>query len=192
MFLDALTPSELDGGTLSVSLEADAPAMAELASTVAIPGLIRHVRDSAYFAWRYKSPKMDYRFIYWRDTKLRGFLVLQKARGNAEIVRIADWEVENEQILKRLFRVAIDSGKFASLTIWSAALSEEMVSFLSDSGFALIDESMGVADYRPGFLIKPLGDNPAGSPTDGSWEVSGRRIDDFANWDLRPIHSDSF
>jgi hypothetical protein len=190
--LDALAPSELKGGTLSVSREADAPAMAELANAVAIPGLIRHVRDPAYFAWRYKNPRMDYRFIYWRDTKLRGFLVLQKARGNAEFVRIADWEVENEQILKRLFRVAIDSGKFASLKVWSAALSEEMVSFLSDSGFALIDESMGVADYRPGFFIKSLGDNPAGSPMDGSWEVSGRRIDDFANWDLRPIHSDSF
>jgi hypothetical protein len=42
--------------------------------------------------------------------------------------------------------------------------------------------------YRPGLLIKALDDN---SP-DGLWEVSGRRIDDFANWDLRPIYSDSF
>jgi GNAT superfamily N-acetyltransferase len=191
--LDALTtsdpPSELRGGTLSISRKADAPAMAELAKATAL-GLIRHVRDPAYFAWRYESPRMEYRFIYWRDTKLRGFLALQTSRGGAYYVRIVDWEAENEQVLKGLFRVALESGKFASLTIWSAALTEEMVSFLSNSGFAQIDGSEGVVDYRPGLLIKSLDDDPTGDQTGDKWEVSGRRIEDLANWDLRPIYSD--
>ena len=63
-----------------------------------------------------------------------------------------------------------------------------MVSFLRGCGFSPFDETRGVAGYSPGFQIKSLDDNP----TDGRWEVSGRRIDDFANWDLRPIYSDQF
>ena len=190
--LDALSPDELDGSTLSVSQEADAPAMAELANASAIPGLIRHIRDLKFFNWRYSNSQMDYRFIYWRDTKLRGFLVLQKKRGSADYVRIADWEAENEEILKCLFNVAIKFGKLTPLSIWSSALSEDMVSFLCDSGFVLTDESRGVEGYSPGLLIKSLGDDGADSTADSNWEVSGRRIDDIANWDLRPIYSDSF
>jgi hypothetical protein len=42
---------------------------------------------------------------------------------------------------------------------------------------------VGITDYQPGLLVHSLGDN---------WEVSGRRIDDLANWDLRPVYSDQF
>ena len=186
--LDALSPTELDGGVLSVTREADAPAMGELASAVAIPGLIRHVPEPAYFAWRYKNPQMDYRFLIWRNTKLQGFLVLQKQRGNTPKVCIIDWEATSAEVVKRLIRAVLEFGQFASLSIWSATLPDEMGSFLNDCGFARYDESLGVPGYSPGLLIKSLDDNPP----DGPWEVSGHCIDDFANWDIRSVYSDQF
>jgi GNAT superfamily N-acetyltransferase len=186
--LDALGPAVLDGGTLSVTCEADAPAMARLASAVAIPGMIRHLRDPAYFAWRYKNPRMDYRIVTWTETTLQGFLVLQTSRKNPMTVNIIDWEVTGHDVLKRLFGAALDHGQFPSMSIWSAGLPAEMAAYLNDHGFELIDASRGAAGYSPGLLIKSLAD----SQPDDPWEVCGRNIEDATTWDLRPAFSDAF
>ncbi len=186
--LDALLPLEMDCGILSVTKSANALAMAELAKTTAVRGLIRHVREPAYFAWRFRNPQMDYRFVYWHDQKLKGFLVLQKQRGNMPPVHIVDWEATNAEVLGKLFGSILSVGQFASLSIWSAALSEEMVSFLKERGFAQLDESRGIAGYSPGLQVKALIDDTSDRP----WEVSRRCLHDITNWDLRPVYSDSF
>lgn len=186
--LDALPPMALDGGMLTVAQEPDAPAMSALSNAVAVPELIRHVRGPEYFAWRYANPLMEYRFVFWRDTDLRGFLVLQKQRGNTPATRIIDWQATDLHVLKRLFGAVLEFGNLSSVATWSAALPAEMVSFLAEHGFATFDESFGVSDYSPGLQVRSLED----PLPDGPWEIAGCCLHDLADWDLRPVYSDEF
>ena len=211
--LDALDSPSIDGARLSVASQADAPAMAALASAASEPGLFRHLRDEAYFRWRFLSPRFRYRFVYLHDTDLHGtdlhgtdlhgtdlhgtdlhgtglaaFAVLHHERSDPAQVTIVDWEARDPAMLKRLFGAIVEFGHFDSLSAWSAALPAEMVGFLEKLGFEGFDESQGVEGYRPGLLVKSL---DAGAE-DSEWEVSGRCLHDPANWSLRPVFSDQF
>jgi hypothetical protein len=67
--------------------------MAELVARRPWDGRIRHLRDAEYFAWRFRDPLHDYRFLYWDDGGLRGYPVLQRYvsdRADHGCVNIAD------------------------------------------------------------------------------------------------------
>lgn len=51
--------------------------MAELVARLGYDGRIRHVQDEPYFAWRFQNPRSNYRFLFWDDARLEGYLVLQ-------------------------------------------------------------------------------------------------------------------
>ncbi len=163
-------------------------AMAQLVEGIGTIGRIRHVRDQQYFAWRFQNPRRCYRFLFWEDDNLEGYLVLQmknehKMKSSAQIV---DWEVTNFQVRADLLQAAIRWGRFDNLNIWSATLSEEANSLLQNTGFEHVDDARsGAPESRP-FLIRPVRDKML--KTD--WVLGDRRILDLANWDLRMICSD--
>jgi len=58
---------------VTVSAEADVEAMSALAVTV---GRHASVRSADFLRWRLGNPDRNYRFVYWRDTHLRGYLIV--------------------------------------------------------------------------------------------------------------------
>ena len=73
--------------------------MAELAERIGYDGRIRHVRDEQYFSWRFQNPLSEYRFLFWDNGRLDGYLVLYRKvypPGNDELAYIVDWDAINE------------------------------------------------------------------------------------------------
>lgn len=164
-------------------------AMAELVERIGSDGRIRHVRDRQYFAWRFQNPLRVYRFLFWEEANLEGYLVLQKSistLSDRERVSIADWEATNPQIGEELLRTAIQLGNFTDLGIWSATLPEGTRTLLQDTGFKpLLDETGGKDRYRSYVLVRPVRDEML--KTD--WVLANRRLMDLANWDLRMLYA---
>ncbi|MGH2350076.1 MAG: hypothetical protein ACRDJN_00490, partial [Chloroflexota bacterium] len=187
--LDDVAQMESGDGTLTVAREPRLDAMARLSRGGADAARLGHDRSAAYFAWRFGNPLHEYRFVFWEDTELRGFLVLQARRNDAAAnVNIVDWEAERPEILGRLLHAAVQSGHFKSLSTWSATLSPEAKAALHDLGFVAADESRGVAGYRPGLLAKRI----AGSPDADGSALPEARVLQMASWDLRMAYSDSY
>jgi hypothetical protein len=66
-------------------------------------GRIRHTRDSAYFGWRFRHPFHEYRFLFWDDGELRGYLVLGRSLSQLDDtmrVRLVDWCVADPPVLQ--------------------------------------------------------------------------------------------
>jgi len=186
--LDAVGVLPVARGKLSVSARPDAEAMAGIAASTSRHGAIRHLRDPAYFNWRYRNPLMDYRILSLHDPDLRGFVVLQARRRNPRTINIVDWEPAGGEILANMLRAICEHAGFKSLSVWSAAFAPEFAAVLGALGFAPIDETRGVPGYLPGLQIRALGD----SPTGGVPPVLEDRLTDIHAWDLRPIFSDFF
>ncbi|MEE8555494.1 MAG: GNAT family N-acetyltransferase, partial [bacterium] len=172
---------------VSAAQEAPRPeALADLVERIGTDGRMRHVRDQGYFAWRFRNPLNAYRFLFWEDARLEGYMVLQKrrhTRGGA--IRILDWEATHPQVHEDLLYAAIDRCRSTALLIWSATLGERTARLLQTAGFRRVNETQGVKDYRPGVLVRAVRDEML----DADWAVAGRRLLDMANWDLRGIYS---
>ncbi len=164
-------------------------AMAELIERIGSDGRIRHVRDRQYFAWRFQNPLHAYRFLFWEETNLEGYLVLQKSistLSNRERVRIADWEATSPQIGEELLRTAIQLGNFNDCGIWSATLPAGTRTLLQDTGFnPLLNEAEGMDRYRSSVLVRPVRDEMLKT----EWTLVNRRLLDLANWDLRMLYA---
>lgn len=162
-------------------------AMAELVERTVSDGRIRHVRDQEYFSWRFNNPLSRYRFLFWEDTSLEGYLVLQTSLyRDKERVRIVDWEATNPQTRSDLLEAALRLGNFDVLSIWTATLPDVVKILLEKNGFKSLSETKGVIQYRPTVLVRPVRDDML--KTD--WVIANRRLLDLANWDLRMIYSD--
>ena len=185
------------GADSHVSLEqAPRPAeMAELVERIRSDGRLRQVRDAEYFTWRFQNPLSLYRFLFWADSRLEGYLVLQAPAHRAHRpVSIVDWEATDARARADLLRAAIRWGEFGQLTVWSATLPTETKAILREAGFSVvaIPESVGRAyrerASRPTILVRAARrDLPA-----ADWAVAGRHLLDPTNWDLRAIYSDGY
>jgi len=174
-----------------VSLERTArtEAMAELVEQIGNDGRIRHSRDQQYFAWRFKNPLSQYRFLYWEDSGLDGYLVLQMSvYRDRSRVRIVDWEATNTQVRADLLQAAIDLVAFDVLTIWSATLPDEAKMLLQNSGFTYLEEIESIKRHSFTILLRPVHDQMPKA----DWVLDNRRSLDLTNWDLRMIYSDAY
>ena len=168
-------------------------AMAELSKRIGYDGRIRHVRDEQYFSWRFQNPLSEYRFLYWDNGRLDGYLVLYGKvypPGNDEVTYIVDWDAINEDVWHDLLRAAIQWGNFNYISIWSATLSKDEKRLLRKAGFAFRDKTGNATRDIQGenILIKSV--NQANQQPD--WILGGRDMLDPTNWDLRTIYSDAF
>lgn len=164
-------------------------AMAELVERIGSDGRIRHVRDQEYFAWRFSNPLSLYRFLFWEDTRMEGYLVLQTRLHKDKVkVNIIDWETSNAQVRADLLQAAIRLGNFDDLNIWSATLSEGVKALLQNTGFNLLDEARSVTHERSTVLVRPVRDEMLKA----DWVFANRRLLDLADWDLRMVYSDNY
>lgn len=164
-------------------------AMAELVERIGTDGRMRHVRDQQYFAWRFRNPLNAYRFLFWEDGGLEGYMVLQKRRHTrGGEIRILDWEAIHPQVREDLLYAAIDRCPSTPLLIWTATLHERAARLLQTAGFRRVNETQGVRHYHPGLLVRAVRDEMQ----EADWVVAGRRLLDMANWDLRMIYCDGY
>lgn len=150
---------------------------------------LRHRRNKKFFAWRFDNPRSHYRFVFWDDENLRGYLILQSryVMGRAEAA-IVDWEADDQKVREGLLKNILQYGGVDSLRIWTASLSEETLSFLHRSGFCSVDQSIGDLGYAKGPLLYPIQE----SNLEYGWLLGDLRLLDISNWHLQMIFSDEY
>ena len=165
--------------------------MADLMRRLPQDGRIRHVRDEQYFAWRFQNPLSRYRFLFWEEAQLEGYLVLQTkvdAHDNTAWVNIVDWEATNDHVALELLNAALAWGELQELEIWSATVTESMKTRLAELGFCFRNRTgSAVRDvHGEHLMLHPLHTERGEAYSN---EIN-RRLEDLANWDIRMIYSD--
>jgi hypothetical protein len=169
-------------------------AMAELVERIGNDGRLRHVRDQEYFAWRFQNPRSRYRFFFWEDTTLEGYLVLRTHILHGQVVNIVDWEATNLKVRADLLQAVLQWGRFNNLTLWTATLSTEVKTLLQNAGFSTPGkaESLGRAHRgRANRSIVLLRAVRRDMLKEVDWVLADRRLLDLHNWDLRMIYADN-
>jgi GNAT superfamily N-acetyltransferase len=166
---------------------ASQPRPVEMAALVADTraGRLGHLRDDAFYGWRFRDPGSDYRFLFLeRGGNLDGFFALEQRRRGGWI-NILDWAVRDAEATRRLLEATLVSG--AEVQIWSATLPAAFLEELRAAGFAL-----GAAG-APGRPANPQG--PFITATDDrpseDWAIEGLPLLDADRWDLRMAYSDA-
>lgn len=175
------------GANVTAQREARSEAMAELVARLPFDGRIRHLRDARYFSWRFRNPARDYRFLFWEGGRLEGYLILATPIVGAPWVgrvNIVDWEARDESVQADLLEAALASGGFSEIVAWTATLQPEARRLLRGRGFVPVDAHRTARGF-PCILVRPIREERLRE----DWVVSGRRLLDMANWDLRMIYS---
>jgi hypothetical protein len=172
-------------GPIQSSSHPRAEDMARLVERTGRPDKIRQRKDSRFYVWRFGSPLSRYRFYYWQETGLGGFLALN-TRLPVGPVHLVHWAASTPDVLTDLLQAAVQD--FGSLEVWSATLPEAMVATLGELGFTLAESPLPDTAYRPSLLAQRLN---AGA-LDGKWSLAGRDVSDLKNWELRMVCSDQY
>lgn len=179
--LDAQPQSRRGGVTAAKSPQV--AAMSALVARLPWDGRIRHVRDAAYFQWRFGNPLCEYRFLYAGSEPLRGYLVLHRSRmqgAHHARASIVDWEAETDEIRAQLLHAAIDLGRFPELYVWESALPRAAVPMLARARF---EPDSGRSEKA--ILVRATRETATPAP----WMLGTRRLDDANDWDLRMLYS---
>jgi hypothetical protein len=173
---------------LELSRAPRADAMSELAQRTG-DKCVRHVRDPDFYRWRFRNPLCDYRYVYWHESRLEAFAVLQLWRdGNGADVRIVDWEASRPEVFHSMLRRIAERGGSDVLSIWTAALEAEGRSTLANLAFRERDETRDGTTFRPGLMA-------IGADTDTIRESGLETHQLFScldRWALRMAHSDAY
>jgi len=162
-------------------------AMAELVARLGHDGRIRYRRDREYFDWRFRDPTKEYRFLYWGESHLEGYLVLSRLLSDLGAwyrVYLADLEATDMSIRSALLSAAMSCGRFPELVTWTASLPDAEVRLLEREGFVPVDPQ-DTSRGCPGILVRPLG----GDLPRAEWMVGSRDLLDIKNWDIRVLYS---
>ncbi len=172
---------------ITIESEPRTEAMVELAERLRGPARIHHVRDTAFFAWRYHSPIREYRFLYYeRRGQLEGYLAIARYRAYRPPMHpfpISDVEASSPEIRTELIESAVSWGRFPELATWTGTASDETRDALARSGFIPTDLALR-ARGMPCVLLHRL--TP---PSTAEWTLGDARALDLANWDFRLIDS---
>jgi GNAT superfamily N-acetyltransferase len=167
-------------------------AMAALLGRLPKDQRMRHVRDETYFNWRYQNPLSTYRFLFWENPQLEGYLVLQtsvNAQADTAWVNIVDWEATTPQVQADLLQTALTWGQFKEVEIWSATLAESAKQVLDQAGFHFFNRTgsalRNVRGARMMLYSLPINGNQT------EWAENHNHLFDLANWDIRMVDSDA-
>jgi len=177
---------------ITVSQAPEPVDMAALVARLPNDERFRHVRDTHYFTWRFQNPLSCYRFLFWQEAQMEGYLVLQSnvhAQDDTAWVNIVDWEASDKSIAKALLQAALAWGDFKELEIWSATRPESMKSSLTEAGFAFRNRTgSAIRDVRgERLMIYAL----QAKRRSASWTLADRDALDLTNWDIRMVYSDA-
>jgi len=165
--------------------------MAELVRRLPQDGRIRHIRDEQYFTWRFQNPLSCYRFLFWEEAQLEGYLVLQTkatAHDATAWVNIVDWEATNESAALELLDAALAWGELKELEIWTATITEGVKIRLADRDFCFRNRTGSAVRDAHGehLMFHPL-PSEYGQAYNNQ---TSRHLADLASWDIRMIYSD--
>jgi GNAT superfamily N-acetyltransferase len=159
--------------------------MAVLVARLGSDGRICHVQDEEYFRWRFQNPLSLYRFLYWQESRLEGFLVLRaSALPWRSEIGICAWAGTSPQVRSGLLAAATTCIGPQTLRIWSATLGETERTTLLSAGFR--PAAQGITSNPRMALIRPVRDEMLGE----EWLADGRQVLDLRNWNLQMICSD--
>jgi GNAT superfamily N-acetyltransferase len=150
--------------------------MAALAARLDPGTRVRHVRDAAYFNWRFLNPMREYRFLYHQTNgALDGYLVVNRMpEVQPPRVRhhLVDWEAVSDEIRAALLQTLLDRGRFPAVGAWTGSMSEAEADVLGRFGFEEVEPDLR-ARGMPCGLIKTLGTGRSYPlPANGSaWEI---------------------
>ncbi len=167
-------------------------AMAALLGRLPQDQRMRHVRDENYFNWRFQNPLSDYRFLFWGNSQLEGYLVLQtsvNAQDDTAWVNIVDWEATNAQVQADLLQAALTWGEFKEVEIWSATLAEPAKQLLGQAGFHFCNRTGSARRDLRGARLMVYALQPERSQP--GWTIDHDYLLNLANWDIRMIYSDA-
>ena len=100
-------------------------------------------------------------------------------------VSIIDWEANSTAIADELLTAAVALWGQAEMNIWTVSLPASQVALLKENGFAAEAPHDGEADLARGLRVWCLDATPV-----DDFAVSGLKVLDPSNWDLRQICSD--
>jgi GNAT superfamily N-acetyltransferase len=158
--------------------------MADLVTRLGHDGRIRHVRDAPYFAWRFRNPLHEYRYLYAGERELQGYLVLQRCVAGRDLgrVHISDWEAVDTRTRASLLQAAVTWGEFGRFGTWTATLPDDACRLLREAGF--VEASTGRLAAWPCVLARPFR-----AKRGEEWTLAGRPLLDLESWDLRMLYS---
>ena len=163
--------------------------MADLIERIGDTGRIAHVRNREYFQWRFQNPQSRYRFLFWQEGRLEGYLVLQEYASDEDqrdVLNIVDWEASCVAVKAGLLQAAISAFAGAvPIVIWSATLHRQEIEVLHKNGFRLLKPPRDALRSPPAILIRPINQ----ARLDGEWMLANRPLLDLASWDMRMLYS---
>lgn len=175
------------GAHVSIQETPRTEAMAELVARLENDGRIRHAQDEPYFTWRFQNPRSRYRFLFWDDERLEGYLVLQATPLPwMPHINLVAWESITERAGADLLQAAIELVGRETLFTWSATLGETEQLMLNAAGFTRVIQT--ITQHPATVLVRPTRDEMLNE----EWCVGGMRLLDLGSWDLRMIHSDGY
>jgi hypothetical protein len=171
-------------GGLTVGRQARPTEQAALVASLPHDGRIRRHRDAAWFAWRYRNPLHDYRFVYAeKGSRLRGYLIVERSvsdMANSRRAHIVDWEADTPEVAESLLRHVLTAGQPMELVTWVESAGNAGVRALAGCGFCAVDEPH-TAQGMPSILLWPV-TLPA---EPGLLRLGKRSLLELDNWDLR-------
>lgn len=183
--LDAAGPQwSRAGGSVVVTSLPPASELADLMSRLPVNRRIRHVRDSAFYMWRYANPSREYRFIlYEAQGRLEGYLALAHCRslGSDTPLLIVDWVGATEEIRTELLEFVVSSASAYGIRVWSASLPPESQARLAHAGFGPAQTELRKRGL-PCVLLRKL------EPS-GEWLMGGVPVLDPMSWHVCLIDS---
>jgi GNAT superfamily N-acetyltransferase len=171
---------------ISFQEQARCPDMANLVERVANTGRIAHVRNREYFTWRFQNPLSRYRFLFWHEHRLEGYLALQESTSEygRRDVNVVDWEASHPSIKEHLLNAAIFALTDAPIVIWSATLGQQEMEILQKNHFRLFKPADPLRS-PPALLVWPIND----SPSEDEWRNGDAPLLALDNWDIRMLYS---
>lgn len=147
-------------------------------------GRIGHVRDEAYFRWRFDNPFADYRWVCaWGDEgRLAGYLVLGRGLQQSWRIRVLDLQGHDGLVQSLLLDQALRWGEFREVRLWWNRFPRRVSAVLAEHGFKQATDRGG---RKATHLVAPT---RRGADV---FTVDGVDLLDLANWDPRMIHSDA-
>ena len=173
-------------GSVELSAEVRPVEMATLVRQRSHDGRIRHVRDEAFFAWRFQQPGIRYRFLYHTaGSTINAYLVLlARGRDDNGQVKVVDSEGDRAPLFRLLDTALRDCG-FRRVVCWRDSLAGITTSELDRQGFREVPVK-SMAESFPTVMLLP--NKHRSSAMD--WKLGGRDGRDARNWDLRQSYSD--
>jgi GNAT superfamily N-acetyltransferase len=148
---------------------------------------IRHVQDEGYYAWRLQNPRSNYRFLFWDDSALQGYAILQaSAHPFADSIHLIDWGATSDDVLSELLRAAIQLTGDGTLATWSGTLSERERRIFAAIGFKPLPEEITLYPWVA--AVRPVRDELMNA----EWRFGDQQLLDIGNWDFRILHSRAF